>query len=362
MLAAKAAPVIRGGAGIFYNQLPESWRGLIHRNSPEVNTFDLTSGPIAPGVPGGLFRNLVQTNQQFLTAFNNGANLSQIRAIYPGFNPSVFATQAKRLNTPQYQEWNLEVQQQLGGNVTLSVNYVGNHGIHGLYTNIAENAYCPADTCGGASFLPTTAPNPLFSTITDYQTGTVSSYNGLVASVRKRMSYGLTFGVNYTWSHALDEISNGGILPFDASTNASILTPINPYNLRQYNYGNNDADIRHYFSANYLWDDFIRRAYHGGPRMIFGDWTVGGTLFYRTGLPFSVVDSASTEAIAGFNYGSTVLATITGPEIIPATVRRWILRASGRISSLPLTTVRRGSEIRTGISSGARTSSMRMCS
>ena len=46
-------------------------------------------------------------------------------------------------------------------------------------------------------------------------------------------------------------------------------------------------------------DDVVRRAYHGGPRIIFGDWTLGGTLFFRTGLPFT-----SSEISVKFSSGS----------------------------------------------------------
>jgi hypothetical protein len=91
------------------------------------------------------------------------------------------------------------------------------------------------------------------------------------------------------------------------------LTPIDPNNLRRYNYGNNDADVRHYFSANYLWDDVVRRGFHRGPRVIFGDWTVGGTFFFRTGLPFSVQDTNASSVLAGTNFGNAFLATITQP-------------------------------------------------
>src|SRR6266478_2482204 len=55
---------------------------------------------------------------------------------------------------------------------------------------------------------------------------------------------------NYTWSHALDEISNGGILQFGQNTNFSPINAFDPFKLRS-NYGNSDYDTRHYFSLNY---------------------------------------------------------------------------------------------------------------
>ena len=97
-------------------------------------------------------------------------------------------------------------------------------------------------------------------------TGAISNYRGMVLSLRRRMAQGLQFGFYYTFSHALDEVSNAGYFQFDSNTAPSILNPQNPYNIRQYNYGNADYDVRHYISANYVWDDMFRHIFKkGGP-------------------------------------------------------------------------------------------------
>ena len=109
--------------------------------------------------------------------------------------------------------------------------------------------------------LPSTKPDPRFQTRDTVQTGAISNYRGLVLSLRKRMAQGLQFGFYYTYSHALDEVSNAGFNQFDLNTDPSILNPQNPYNIRQYNYGNADYDVRHYISANYVWDNVFRRIF-----------------------------------------------------------------------------------------------------
>ena len=79
--------------------------------------------------------------------------------------------------------------------------------------------------------------------MTEVLSNAVSNYNGLTASVIHR-SKSLLLQFNYSWSHALDEISNGGILGFNAGQSA--LAPTDPYNLA-YNYGNADYDFAEQF-------------------------------------------------------------------------------------------------------------------
>ncbi len=93
--------------------------------------------------------------------------------------------------------------------------------------------------------------------------------------------------VNYTWSHALDEVSNGG---FNSRSRARTSAPQDPYNLRN-NYGPADYDIRHNLNANYVWQVPIRKALggHGWAPLVDG-WQVSGTVFSRTGLPYTITD------------------------------------------------------------------------
>ena len=64
------------------------------------------------------------------------------------------------------------------------------------------------------------------------------------------------------------------------------------------NYGNNDADVRHAFSASYIWTPSIENYIHHGPQRLWSGWSIAGTFFYRTGLPFTVVDSATMSTAA----------------------------------------------------------------
>jgi hypothetical protein len=115
----------------------------------------------------------------------------------------------------------------------------------------------------------------------------------------RHLSNSLQVQANYTWSHALDDVSNGGFLPFNFDTNTSILSPQDPYNLKLYNYGNADYDTRHQLTASYVYNT---PNLHGLLGALL-DWTVSGTFFARTGLPFTVIDGNSTGVLNSYNYG-----------------------------------------------------------
>jgi hypothetical protein len=288
--------VIRGGIGIFADIFPATVATNFDTNSPLKNTFIPVNGAFAPGLPNNLESQAVASNAAFVQGFKEGLTYPQIVAMDPLFTAPAFYNAAHMIHTPQYQEWNLELQQGIGQKVTASVNYVGNHGIYEAVQNAGFNAF----GFSGFASLPSVAPDPRFSTVTEATGSGVSNYNGLTLSLRRRFSQ-VQLQANYTWSHALDEISNAGFLPYNFKTNTSVLAPQDPFNLRKYNYGNADYDTRHYFSLNYVWDTPWRRGWLGA----VGDWTVSGTIFARTGLPFTVIDSANNGTLLGQNYGNS---------------------------------------------------------
>ena len=134
-----------------------------------------------------------------------------------------------------------------------------------------------------------------------FASGAISNYNGLTASLRQSMWKGLTGRLNFTWSHAIDEISNGGLLPFSLAN--SIAGQIDPQCLRCLNYSSADYDVRTYLSGSYVWDLPI----HTGNRVLraaLEGWTLSQTLYHRTGLPFTVEDSVLGAALAAKNVAT----------------------------------------------------------
>lgn len=305
--------VIRTGAGIFADEFPGGLTEIAGFNAPNLNSFTIGNGTLAPGVPGSLFSTTALANQTLLSQFHSGGSFNSISATVPGFAAPNFSSFPDPFEQPKYYKWNFEVEQALGARMALTVNYSGMHGIHIPIGDQGLNAYCPGSVCpGGFAGLPGGPPNAALGQVTQYLSAGTANYNGLTVSLQRRLSTGLTFNFNYTWSHALDEVSNGGVVnePFGIlATDPSITTPQNPFNIRA-NYGNSDYDVRHYISASFVFSDMFRHAgFHWGPNRIFGGWTLSSNWFYRTGLPFTIIDNSALAPLLGLNYAGTILAS-----------------------------------------------------
>jgi hypothetical protein len=291
--------VIRGGAGFFTDVFPGTIADTELFNPPINPQFTIFLSGIDPKQSYSSAQAAASLNKTFQTQYAAGGSASTITAANPNFAPPNFTTVASHLQYPTYVEWNLQVQHELGKGNAFEVSYVGNHGYHEPVENAALNAF------GGPPFPanPPTGSSPTasaFGTVTEVRSNAGSNYNGFIASFLHR-GKSLNLQFNYTWSHALDEISNGGILPF--SSGSSITSQINPYDL-SHNYGNADYDIRHYFNGNYLYN----LPHFGGPALLTGGWELSGVIFVHTGLPFT---PSQTEFVAASgNVGGTGVAQV----------------------------------------------------
>jgi Carboxypeptidase regulatory-like domain len=292
-----SSTVIRGGFGLFTDAFPATIADLLLNNAPINNQFVTNSAPLSPDTPGNQASLAAQANAAFLQGFANGQTFAQIQAANPLFVPPSFYNIARHIYAPQYQQWNFSVEHAFDAKTTLSVNYVGNHGVHLAVQNPGLNAFFPT----GLGDLPLAPTDQRFGTITEASTTGRSNYNGVTAAVRRRFS-SLELQANYTWSHALDDVSNGGFLQYGILTNQSVLSPQDPFNLRRFNYGNADYDTRHYLSLSYVWNV----PHFRGPRRLVDDWVISGTVFARSGVPFTVVDGNQTALLSEFNYGGNL--------------------------------------------------------
>jgi hypothetical protein len=199
----------------------------------------------------------------------------------------------------------LEIQHTFGTRTVISANYVGNRGYDELLNNPYQNAF-------GVFGLPATAPDARVGTVQQLTNNAYSNYNGVTVSAQQNILRGFTGRIAYTYSHALDVSSNGGVLPY--SFNNSILTQINPFNPAA-GYASGDNDLRHSLNASYVWELPVRASNRLLNNAI-GGWTVSGTFFRRSGFPFSVVDGAFTSTLSANNLflnGNPVATVLAQP-------------------------------------------------
>ncbi len=297
--------VVRTGFGIFSDMLPGSVVDLVGVNPPYSTTFQggllgtVGGTAIAPGVPDSAVDATVAANQVFGAGFAQG----QLSCASPLSNPAtclqpvaITAVPDGKLRAPYFMEWSFGLDQQVSSTISLRVQYVGTRAVNQPYTT-RVNGY--QNVCEGCfSPFPYRVPaDPRFGTVTQLDTGANSHYNGLQASAEKRLGHGLLAQVNYTWSHCIDTVSNGGFLPFSAG---GIVSPL-PGDLQR-NRGPCDYDVRHNLTASYAYQLPVRL--RGRLGLVFNGWQVSGSVFWRSGLPFSVLSAPYSANGNGIVDGS----------------------------------------------------------
>jgi len=296
---------IHAGAGVFNDMIPTQIADLAATNAPYAPTFVGGVGGqaggtgIAPNVAGSAVDATYTAEQQFQSVFSTGA--APCAGIAAGAPTCPLAVSLNTfpsgtLKTPSYYQYNIGIEQQVGVRGAVRVDYVGTRGVHEPY-QVELNGYQTA--CAGC-FAPYAYKQPLdrrFGSVNEFQTGANSSYSGLQASIDEQIG-SLTLRGNYTFSHCLDEVSNGGLLSFSSQ---GILSPL-PGELR-HQHGNCDYDVRHNISAFGIYQIPFRSS-HALLRALLGGWSYSETAFFHSGLPFSVLSQPYTANGNGIFQGS----------------------------------------------------------
>jgi hypothetical protein len=311
--------VIRGGVGILYDPVPGNLAWTLSSNPPLLNSYTIVGDNLTPNEKTSLFKDAAASNSAFVTGFDAGETLPQIQATIssfypPGFSPPAINALARQTHPPQYQRWSLELQQAFGARTSVSLGYFGHHGIHELIQNPNANAYgfgsLPAGLCASPPVPP--CADPRFGEVAEINSNGVSNYHGMVVSLQHQFSgwgQGM-FQANYTYSHAFDEVSNGGLFGF---TFGSSLSQQDPSNLRGA-YGPADYDVRHSMNASYVWEIPVKLALRGhGTESLVKGWQVSGTIFARTGFPYTVFDFFESGNLVPKNYFGAIYAVPDGP-------------------------------------------------
>jgi hypothetical protein len=280
--------VVRGGYGIVYDPLTgmdQDWKGF------------LGSWPAAGG--GWSIQSWNQTLGQPLTTLEQ--TFGRVGAALPIANPWnqtnwFFDPNRKDARS---QQWNLEVQRQMGNNLALSIGYVGSYSDRldqtVLWNTATTSGPGTADQVNALRIAPWEGTNFM-----GYSTGT-ANYNGLEVRLERRFAQGLYYLLSYTYSKSIDLGSSGW---FDAE-NGSGGGVQNAYDLK----GSRSVsayDIPHYLSMTGIYDlpfgtgkKYFNQ--HGMASRLLGNWQLNSIVQLRSGVPYSM---SVTGDVA--NIGNTV--------------------------------------------------------
>jgi hypothetical protein len=188
-------------------------------------------------------------------------------------NPGAVAAFDPNLKLPYALQWNVALEQGLGGQQSLSASYIGSVGRRLIQT--AEVA-SPNPTIQKASLVTNTA---------------TSDYGALQLQFQRRLVMGLQLLGSYTWSHSIDSASAG------SAGNGSNL-PTSAANQRA-NRASSDYDIRHVFSAGVTYAIPAPRA-HPFANVIIRGWSLQSIIQVHTATPVEVIDGNFNQLTNGF--------------------------------------------------------------
>jgi hypothetical protein len=273
----------------FSRSVPNDYSDIAPRVGITWSPFQKTVVHAAYGmyydVPGlGTFYNAAQVNgdparllNYFVTGASPGAPVFPNVPKFSGGTfqvpPSITAFDQNFHNTYQHQG-NLQIEQGLGHDFSLTIGYQVAALRHGIYTtdiNLAATGQLLAD--GRPVFAGTAKrPNPNFGAIHLLVPGANTNFNGGFLSLQKRLSSGFEFTANYMYSHALaNNIGEAG-------------SGEDPTNIHR-DYGNADNDVRHNFVFQGLYQPTLKNpSFHW-----LNGFELSSIAYLNSGFPINVI-------------------------------------------------------------------------
>jgi Carboxypeptidase regulatory-like domain/TonB-dependent Receptor Plug Domain len=201
--------------------------------------------------------------------------------------------------------WNLNVQRQITSTTSLTVGYVGNHGVHMLDRADDVNSVVPTSTSSGLLFPPSGTGiriNPNFGDMRGEYWAGDAEYDALEVNVQKKLSHGFQVQGSYTWGKGLDTGSASVIGdPFTNSISSL------PWFCKSCRRGLSDFNIAQSLVINYIWAAPSPHNWGSIASHVLGGWEVGGIVTLQTGVPL-------TPLIAGDPNGLNSSDTFAYPN------------------------------------------------
>jgi hypothetical protein len=315
------------------------------------------SGKTAVRAGYGMYYSLIDDLaflQNSLPPYNGAAtftgSLFSFTPIAPGPPPAntIYSPQGIQSNakTPAVQEWNLKIEQQLSHNTALRVAYVGSFAVHELLSidpntipaqicsnptgcasgGIATTSVAKGTVPRGAQYIPLgTRPNPALSAGFFWLTEGNSSYNALEVDVTHRISKGLEFRGNYTWSKNLD--INSGLTGAQANNQAQMVLDRNdlrrdwgPSALNAASQSSVSASYELPFGHSQRWLNDVSRV---ESKFVSG-WQFNGIGTFLSGFPFTplIGSSRSGDGDTRNPDRPSINSSFTGP-IVTGNPNQW---------------------------------------
>lgn len=260
--------VIRGGAGLGYDRLPNALLANSRRNPPNGALFNICCGTAAgefgsPFVGGQI--TFVGSDDGTIFGYPANPNLGGGANPTTGL-PNLGAVEIygapRDLATAFVSRYSLEAQYELPANLVATLGYQGSAGRHFV------------------RILPLhimTQTNPNISAAYFASSDVNTNYNAMIARLQGRFLKQFSFDANYRYSKSLDTSSWESPTAF---TNQSF--PVDQREER----GRSDFDVRHSFVAAGTWDLPIFRGNNLTDKLL-GGWQISGIVTSHTGFPWT---------------------------------------------------------------------------
>lgn len=262
-LTGKGKTVLRAGWGLFYDAFSQDF----FVGQLPFNTFNPgpAYNPVAPA--------------PILFSFTAAPTIQANVPVFSDFLDSdVFAVD-RHLRTPYIQNFNLNFQHELAKNIVWQIGYVGSQGRKLFrYRDINQPinpAVSMARPFDNGPFAPS---GGTFFYVNQIETTSSSHYDSLQTTLRLRNVRGFTSNINYTWSHSIDNASDGQ----DYVANAT--QPDNSHRADRERASSN-FDTRHRFVWTFTYDlpKFADRW-----KILTQGWQFNGVFTVVSGHPFHV--------------------------------------------------------------------------
>jgi Carboxypeptidase regulatory-like domain len=289
---------VRGGYAIFHDSAWSMGAQGLWQNPP----FFAESDQFPPG-----------SGCVFMTSFCATPALSPAVDMSSGFplitTPPTPATfQGSFLNEPtnmklgRVQQFNADFEQEVPGQVVLTVGYAGSRGAHilmyGNDLNTAGPSACGVVSgytigCGpNGAAVPLPYPNFPYNAIFAINDAGATSYDSLqIKAETKSARYGLYALIGYTYSHTYDDGLSDGL--------GSVLSA--PYfplpNWQKLDWALSQIDLDHSFTASVIYDLPFGRGkkfgsdWNKGVNALLGNWELGLIEKITSGFPVPLIDS-----------------------------------------------------------------------